>query len=354
MSSDTATIDGFDLWRLEVPLGRLIGDNNCSYAEMGVVAVRLRTDDGLEGWGYSTSVWKGWFSQPAYYIQPMKSEAEMRAAFSLERPTGLRYLDTAIRTARWDLRAKQRGVPLYVLLGGTPGQNRVRAYGSLLDYPSTEEEACARARAFVARGFRALKVKVGAPDVERDLQRLHAIRAAVGPEIELTADANTIWDCDTAIARLREYDRAGIRLGYMEDPLPYTDMEGFARLSRSVELDIIGHDYINDPRDLRRLLEAGALRRIRNGNDIEFSLAASKLAQEFGVPQIFGNSVLEMNTHAAAALPHVDRIEFSDLGWNQLVREPVRYEAGFAIAPDRPGHGLEPDPDRLEEWSRPQ
>jgi len=353
----TVAITSYDLWRLEVPTGRVIGDNNCHYDSLDLVALRLRTAAGHEAWGYGETCWKGVFKMPAWYIQPMVSGAEMKAVFEREwlprlpqtnHKTRFAYLDAAVRQALWDLRAQQAGLPLYQFLGGKPGGNRVRAYGSLLDFPLSEGEAVALAKRFVACGFTALKVKIGAENVERDIQRLHAIRNAVGTEIELTADANQIWDANTAIDRLRAIEASGIRLGYIEDPLPCTDVAGFAKLNRAVDIDVIGHDYASEPQQIRALLEAGGIERVRNGKDVDHSLAVAQLAREFGKPMIFGNSMFECNVHFACALPNVDRLEFSDLAWNELLQSPVKFENGFAIAPNVPGHGLKPKPGLLK------
>ena len=101
------------------------------------------------------------------------------------------------------------------------------------------------------------------------------------------------------------------------------------------------------------MVERKALSRLRVLPDIDFALACADIATDFGVPLIFGNSPFELSVHAAIALPSVDRLEFSDLGWNLLPRSPIRFENGYAIAPSQPGIGLEPDPEKLKQFSRP-
>lgn len=369
----TAQIESFELWRLEVPTGRVIGDSNCHYDSLDVAALCLKTNQGHVGWGYGETCWKGVFTKAAWYIRPMANLVELKETFERQwwhllrglnpfelgmvrraHKSQFSYLDYAVRMALWDLMAQQVELPLFRLLGGKVENIRVQAYGSLLDYPLSEEEAVTLAKDFVRRGFMALKVKVGAPEVTRDLRRLHAIRESVGPGIEITADANEAWTCDQAIERIRTYEKEGIRLGYIEDPLHHDDLEGFARLDAEVGVPIVGHDYISEPRQARALLTAKGLDRIRTGADIDFILSCADLAAEFGVPLIFGNSMFEFNVHAAVALPGVDRLEFSDLAWNRLMRQPVRFENGFGLAPTRPGHGLGPASEALKEFSRPE
>jgi L-alanine-DL-glutamate epimerase-like enolase superfamily enzyme len=58
--------------------------------------------------------------------------------------------------------------------------------------------------------------------------------------------------------------------------------------------------------------------------------------------------------HAAVAVAATDRIEFSDLAWNRLPAHPVEFVNGYAVAPSRPGHGLDPSMESLRAFSKPQ
>jgi hypothetical protein len=116
----------------------------------------------------------------------------------------------------------------------------------------------------------------------------------------------------------------------------------------------VGHDYVTDPKQLRRFMEHEAFSRIRVNGDLDYARACAELAMEFQTPMIFGNSMFELNVHPALALPKVDRMEFSDLAWNLMPITPVRFEDGYGLAPVGPGHGLAPRPEILEQWNHPQ
>jgi hypothetical protein len=64
--------------------------------------------------------------------------------------------------------------------------------------------------------------------------------------------------------------------------------------------------------------------------------------------------MFELNVHPALALPKVDRMEFSDLAWNLMPITPIRFEEGYGLAPEGPGHGLAPKPEILEQWNHPE
>ena len=251
----------------------------------------------------------------------------------------------------------------------------VPAYGSLLDYPLSDDEAVALARRFTARGFAALKVKVGAPELERDVARLVAVRDAVGAGVEITADANGAWDWHEASARLAAFAAAGIRLGYLEDALPYRDVGGYVQLADATDVPLVAHDYAPDVAAVEALLAAGALDRLRiGGGGIAGMLRFAAAARAAGRQVIVGNTLFEHGAHVAVALDGVDRLEFSDLAWNDVLLEPVRFEHGAVVVPRSPGLGLDPaaggaggvravsaggaaeavpvDPDWLLEWTR--
>jgi L-alanine-DL-glutamate epimerase-like enolase superfamily enzyme len=340
---------------------------------MSIVAVRLRTDAGHSGWGYGECCSKGVFHKPAWYIQPLPALLVLKTAIQqiwwpqlenrhpIEAWRGTRFyhspysfVDAAIRMALWDLMAQEAELPLFRYLGGDSKANRVPAYGSLLDFPLTEEQAVGVARNFLKLGFRTIKVKVGAAEVERDVKRLQAIRAAIGDSVELTADANTAWTCDEAISRLRIFQQEGVKLAYIEDPLSPDDVAGLARLRQESDVRVIGHDYVSQLSQVRALLASGGLSLLRITNHIDFGIACADLSVEYGVPMSFCNTVFERNVHLAVAFPNVDRFEFSDLAWNKLLRSPVRFEDGYGIAPLESGHGLVPDFEALQEFSRPE
>ena len=367
------SIRGYDLWKIELPLGRVIGDCTCHYDVIDVLVLRLNTDQGHIGWGFGEAVSTGVFAKPAPWIKGVPSLDEIRRKFEenvwpilqgrsplqllLHRPLLFQeysYLELSVHIALWDLMGNILELPLYQLLGAKPDQNRAYAYASGLDFPLSEAEAIDVFKSFVRRGFTAVKVKVGAPQAERDLRRLQAVREAVGEKVEIAIDANEAWTFQEAVERIRFFEREGVRLSYVEDPLPRTDCEGAARLNAAIDLDVVGHDYIPDHKTLRRFVEQKAFSRLRVGKGFGHALACSDISEDFDIPLIFGNSMFEMNIHAAAALPRVDRIEFSDLAWNVLPKNPVRFENGYALAPAQPGHGLDPNLEMLERYSKPE
>jgi L-alanine-DL-glutamate epimerase-like enolase superfamily enzyme len=128
-------IKAFDVWKLEVPLVRTVGDSNCHYDSLSVLAVCLRTDAGHSGWGYGECCSKGVFQKPAWYIQPMSALSVLKTAIEqqwwprlehrhpIEAWRGTRYhrspyffVNAALRMALWDLMAQEAELPLFQYL----------------------------------------------------------------------------------------------------------------------------------------------------------------------------------------------------------------------------------------------
>jgi len=205
----TERITDYELWKLELPAGRVIGDCSCHYTAFHVLALCLKTNQGHCGWGFGETVSGGVFTKPAAWVTPMPRLDDIRRDFELDfwpsiegrSPFGLKmhrprlfsaysYTCSAIQTALWDLMAKVVELPLYQFLGAKHDHNRVRSYASGLDFPLLEQDALALFKDFIRRGFTAIKVKVGHPEAERDLQRLRAVREVVGESVEIAIDAN--------------------------------------------------------------------------------------------------------------------------------------------------------------------
>ncbi|MDX1548678.1 MAG: o-succinylbenzoate synthase, partial [Rhodothermales bacterium] len=119
----------------------------------------------------------------------------------------------AVEGAVWDLAAAERGVPLPALL--TPRPHATVPLNGLL--VGEGEAVVASAQRMRARGYRAVKLKVGRGAVEADVARVRAVAAALGPSVALRLDANRAWSWRDAVAFAEGI--AGVRVAYIEEPL---------------------------------------------------------------------------------------------------------------------------------------
>src|SRR5258705_3774646 len=157
--------------------------------------------------------------------------------------------------AAWDALAKVSGVPLCVLLGGSVGP--VKAYNSNGLWLQAPEVVAAEAIALRDEGgFTALKLRLGRDRASDDLAAIHAIRAAVGDDMELMADFNEGFNLGVGLQRWHMIDYEG--LAWVEEPIVYDNLDGYAQLTAELKTPIqIGENFYG-PRDLHTALQRKA------------------------------------------------------------------------------------------------
>ena len=172
-------------------------------------------------------------------------------------------------------------------------------------------------------------------------------------EIDLMVDANEAWTVKQTMSRLGAYRDAGHRIYWVEDPIDRNDLDGYAVLCRQLSDTRVNTGEYHGYSGKRKLLEHHAVDVVQLHDSVQVARQTTTLAGEYGVPVAFGNTILETGVHLAATMPECLYLEFSDCNWNELAAEPVKVQDGVAIAPDRPGHGIELDRDRLKHFSKP-
>jgi L-alanine-DL-glutamate epimerase-like enolase superfamily enzyme len=245
----------------------------------------------------------------------------------------------ALQHALWDLTAKQLDMPLWKLLGGA--RDRVRAYASGLDFHLSDDEFTGLFARADAAGFSAFKIKVGHSDFERDLHRLDLLRQTVRKDALFMIDANEAWGAKEALRKLDVIRRAGYDLLWVEDPILRDDFQGLRLVREGAPWTMVNSGEYLDAHGKRLLMEAGGVDILNVHGQITDVMRIGWLAADRGVPVSLGNTFLEIGVHMAAALPEVEWLEYSFQNYNHLVEEPVLIRDGHALAPHRPGHGLE-------------
>lgn len=184
--------------------------------------------DGQQGVGEATPL-PGWTESLAECRKALESAREvahergLEAALDQTDPPAARH---GLALALADARASAKGIPLYRGLDARDCVGSVPVNATLGDAP--RKQTVREARSALADGFRSLKLKVGARNLSEDVDRLRAVREAVGPDVELRADANGAWTRSQASEALDAF--ADVGLSYVEQPLPADDIGGHASL----------------------------------------------------------------------------------------------------------------------------
>jgi len=165
---------------------------------------------------------------------------------------GLAYqVIAAFDSALWDLKAKHAGLQLSQLLGGF--RDGARVYNSGGQYlQATISEMQMAAKQSIKRGIGGIKMKVGQPDWRDDIERIEAVREAIGPSVPLMIDANQQWQRDDALRFCRAVDALG--LAFIEEPLDARDYEGHQMLSAALDTPVASGEMLTSYDELARLV----------------------------------------------------------------------------------------------------
>ncbi|MEU7959564.1 mandelate racemase/muconate lactonizing enzyme family protein [Micromonospora humida] len=252
----------------------------------------------------------------------------------------------ALDVALHDLAARRLGVPLVRLLGGTA----LRVPTDVTLAAGTGADLAVAARQRCDEGFDVLKLKVGT-DAAGDLERVRAVRAAVGPQVRLRLDANQGWTPREAVRVIRGVEDAGLDVELVEQPVARWDLDGMAWVADRVDVPILADEAVFGVRDLvavirRRAADLVNVKLAKCGG-LRPARTLLELAREHGMGTLVGSMMeSQVGVGAAASLAAAYRTSaVSDLdaawwlAWSP-VRGGLRYEGATVVLPDAPGLGI--------------
>ena len=346
-----------------------------TFATEFVAFVRLTDQTGAQGWGqvstyHSDITVQVLHRQVAPHVLGRAFEdADDLFDLVLEREHKFpgSYMARAIAgvdTALWDLRARAAGVPVTVLLGGTPGP--IRAYASSMKRDITPEAEAERFRRLRGeKGFDAFKFRIGA-EVGRGQDewegRTEAIipeiaRAFSGEEVALLADANSCYAPEAAIHYGRMLADHGVT--HFEEPCPYWELEQTAEVADALSIDVTGGEQDCWLPTWKRMFDLRAVDvaqpDILYAGGIGRTLRIARMAEAAGLPVTPHCANLSMVTlftmHLLRAIPNAGKyLEFSieeadyyPWQYGLFASDPYGIEDGQAVVTDTPGWGVEID-----------
>ncbi|MEQ8829152.1 MAG: mandelate racemase/muconate lactonizing enzyme family protein [Alphaproteobacteria bacterium] len=344
-----------------------------------VCFVRVRTEDGAEGWGQVAPYHADITAQVVHrQVAPHvlgKDGDDIDALVDLvpekEHKFPGSYIQRAVGgldTALWDLKAKRAGKPVCALIGGTPG--KVRAYASSMKRDITPaDEADRFLRLRDKHGFDAFKFRVGAEvghDVDewpgRTEEIVPTIRKALGDDAALLVDGNSGFSPKRAIEVGRMLEDNGV--GHFEEPCPYWHYDQTKQVTDALSLDVTGGEQDCSLVDYQRMVDQRVVDIIQPDicyiGGLTRTLRAAAMAEKAGLPctpHCANWSMVTLFTmHLLRAIPNAGKyLEFSievedyyPWQYGLYVEDPYAIVDGKATVTDRPGWGVEIHPDWLD------
>ena len=155
----------------------------------------------------------------------------------------------AVELALLDLLARRKGLPLCQLLSQS---SRSEIQVNALLIAEDPQELAGQARQAVAEGYRTLKLKVAGRPLEEDVERVRAVREAVGPEVKIRVDANGGWLESDALQALERLGEFGLEL--CEQPVAPEEVQALGRLQQRVQFPLAADEAITVPGAISELL----------------------------------------------------------------------------------------------------
>lgn len=346
------TVSGLRARAVDVPVEPPLETASAEIRSAPLVLVDLATEEGVTGHSYAFCVTPLVLAPMVRLVSnlgppikggavaPLSIEEKLHDNFRLLGAQGLTGMAmAAVDVAAWDALAKAHELPLVEFLGGE--RRPIPAYASLraMGLDSVTEEA----RESVGSGFGAVKVRIGHPDMQRDVEVVRAVRNAIGDDVDLMVDYNQVLSVPEAIARARILDAEG--LYWIEEPTRADDFAGHARITREAKTHVqIGENWWG-PHDMAKCLAAGAsdlaMPDVIKIGGVSGWLRAVALAEAEGMP-VSSHLYPEVSAHLLAATPTRDRLEHLDLA-GPILKESLRIESGNAVITTSPGTGVEWD-----------
>ncbi len=336
--------------------------------------VRVETDADIDGVGEAT-VMSRWSGETVWGAQALIDRVFAPALLDAD-PTDIESIDrrmdavaqdnwfakSAIEMACQDIIGKETGKPIYELLGGAARSRTIKCRFSMGAYPP--ERASGRAKELVEKGFTTIKVKVGT-GVDDDVQRVRAVREAIGPDYEVVIDANCGYrDATAAIEAANRM--SDLNIGLFEQPTPRHDYHGLAAVRKAIDFPIMADDICFDLGQARECIRheacdvisvyPGKMGGIRKAREVVDEAERSGVACSIG-------SNLELDI-ASAAMCHLvvgsrnmnietypGDIMGPDYHEVRVVKEPLVIDGPTITVSDRPGLGVDVDWEVVERYA---
>ncbi|HWR37935.1 MAG TPA: dipeptide epimerase [Patescibacteria group bacterium] len=252
----------------------------------------------------------------------------------------------ALDIAVHDLFGKRYGIPLHQLFGGY----RPSLTTDLTISINAPEEMARDSREALAEGYTELKLKVGV-DAALDIQRVQAIRQAIGPNVKIRLDANQGWQPKEAVRTIRKFEDLGLDIELIEQPVKAHDFTGLKYVTDNVSTPIMADESSFGPYEVFTLLSMRACDMINiklmKAGGLRNAQKIADMAQTMGVECMMG-CMLEskVGITAAACLAAGKRIiTVADLDAAVLLAEDpvtggVSFDKNRILLPDAPGLGI--------------
>lgn len=357
-------ITKIELYTISLPLVEPFIVSYTAYDTMPAIIIKVHTNTGIIGYGESVPDEHVTGESVASVHAALKDQ--LIPAVLGEDPRNIQHIHTkmaealvlngaakaAIDIACYDILGKVSGLPVYALLGGRKKEDpMIPIVLSILEPDVLAEQA----KEAMDAGYKEVKMKLGTDPIE-DVQRVRAVREAVGPHIPIKVDANQGWKT-VPTARQVMLDLEPYRLSWVEQPLPKGDHTFFKRLKEHTSIPLMADESLVEAQDLRTfLLDESVdfinIKLMKSGGIYPAHKLATQ-AELFGIHCQIGSMVESSiasaaGFHVATSKQNIIATEISGPTRFSIDTGNLSYNIPYVQLPNTPGLGIEIDEANIE------